>query len=193
MEEAGLMTYTAASHQVVVKGIPGLAAGRISTGGFPIGLHRSAARLARGLSVTTSLQWAAGEGPSSWICAQDTSSIPGERAYSSPCCLLPVSQTTTTISTTLLLLLQGHLLSCLLPQRHSRGCGVRLVEDGEVVCTPVRSSSSSLSPLSRWHRDTKCEEADYYTTMYSTTASAAETGERRTCSLGNDKREESAH
>lgn len=43
-----------------------------------IGLHRSVARLARGLSVATTLQWA-GKGPNNWMCAQDTSSIPAER------------------------------------------------------------------------------------------------------------------
>lgn len=48
-------------------------------------IHRSA-RLARGLSEATTLKRAC-KGPKSWICAQDTSSIPAERVYSSPWCL----------------------------------------------------------------------------------------------------------
>ena len=52
---------------------------------------------------------------------------------------------------------------------------------------------SSLSPLSRWHRDTKCEQlsarqADYYYT----TASAAETGERSSCTVETGRGAESA-
>lgn len=65
-------------------------------------LHRSA-RLARGLSVATTLQQA-GKGPNSWICAQDTNSIPAERECTSlPAACLPARPK--------LLLLQGHLLS----------------------------------------------------------------------------------
>ncbi|KAL7408610.1 hypothetical protein ABVT39_026257 [Epinephelus coioides] len=51
---------------------------------------------------------------------------------------------------------------------------------------------SSLSPLSRWHRDTKCElsarQADYYYTA----ATAAERGERRSCTVETGRGGESA-
>lgn len=71
-------------------------------------MQRSAARLARGLSVATTLQLA-GKGPNIWICAWDTSSVPAER----DCTPLPAASLPARPKLLLL-----HLLSSLPPQIH---------------------------------------------------------------------------
>ncbi|KAK9529275.1 hypothetical protein VZT92_013381 [Zoarces viviparus] len=46
---------------------------------------------------------------------------------------------------------------------------------------------SSLSPLSRWHRDTKCELGARQSDSYYAAAAVAASGERRSCTVDTEK------